>query len=372
MEDYVKILSDLVAFDTESSDLAEFDKSNFELIKYARSFFENLGFSVETTEVNTGKYNLIASFGDKNGGLLLSGHTDTVPCDKALWQSDPFILTQKGSRLYGLGSCDMKGFLALAMCFAKKVKSFKKSTPLHILMTADEETSMIGASSFIKSNSVNPDVVIIGEPTSLDCICTHKGYMARKVTIKGRSCHSSDPKSGINAIKIAGEVIEELNRFEDRLKQYQDKRFSVTYPTLNIGVIKGGDSVNRVCPFAEILFDVRPTSMFDADKVNQELQLIKNKLNEKYSGAIDIMELYPDIDPFDNNNEEVLALFKQVTGKDGIGVNYCTEASFLNKIGDVVVMGAGDIANAHQIDEYIDLNEAYKCYDIITKIYNLL
>lgn len=368
-DEYFAVLSKLVSFDTQSSDIASFDKSNKNLIDFAADWLRQLKFEVTVIKLVNGKYNLLASFNGRKGGLLLSGHTDTVPCDADLWSSDPFVLTKKDNCLYGLGSCDMKGFVALALCFAKNAVKSGYAYPLQIVLTADEETSMLGAQSFIKAPGVKPELIIIGEPSSLKCISAHKGYMARKVVFKGKSCHSSDPEQGINAIKIAGAFINELNLLEQELKQYKDGRFLVPYPTLNPGAIKGGDSVNRVCPEVVLLFDLRPTPKFDAFEADQRIKDISRKLNEVFNGAITIEVPYPDIDVFDNDNRKVADLFNEVLGEKSIGVNYCTEASLMKKVAPTVVFGPGDIANAHQVDEHIDIEQIHRSYEVLEKIY---
>lgn len=371
-KDYFEILSSLVAFDTQSSDILAFDKSNKELIEYAAGFLEALGFKVELTALSNGKYNLAANLNGKNGGLMLSSHTDTVPCDAKLWQSDPFVLTQKGEKLYGLGSCDMKGFAALSLYFAKHIAGSGSTKPLHIALTADEETSMSGARNFIENKELSPDLIIIGEPSSLHCISAHKGYMARRAVFKGKSCHSSDPSLGINAIKLAFLFVNELNLFESELESYKDERFLVAYPTINIGAIHGGDSINRVCAQAELLFDVRPTPLFDAKKIDERLSKIAAKINERFSNAVSIEIPYPDIDVFDNNNKRVLSIFEELLSEKAVGVNYCTEASLLKNLGSTVVFGPGNIANAHQIDEHIDICEIERCYYLLEQIYGKL
>ena len=371
-KDYFEILSKLVSFDTQSSDILAFDKSNKELIEYAAGFLEALGFKVELMPLSNGKYNLLANLNGKDGGLMLSSHTDTVPCDAKLWQSDPFLLTQKGEKLYGLGACDMKGFAALSLYLAKNIVQSGSKKPLSIALTADEETSMLGARNFINKRDFSPDLIIIGEPSSLHCISAHKGYMARRAVFKGKSCHSSDPSLGINAIKLAFLFVNELNLLESELKSYRDERFLVPYPTINIGATHGGDSINRVCAEVELLFDVRPTPFFDAEKIDARLNEITAKINESFPNAVSIEIPYPDIDVFDNKNKQVLSIFEELLGEKPIGVNYCTEASLLKNLGPTVVCGPGNIANAHQIDEHINICEIEKCCYLLEKIYGKL
>ena len=202
----------LIATPSISALEVEQDMSNQGVIDLLHTWFDDLGFQCKTQAVpnSRNKHNFIASFGAGSGGLLLAGHTDTVPFDEGRWSQDPFTLTEKDNRWYGLGTCDMKGFFALILEALKDMplKNFKR--PLHILASADEETTMNGAKAFAEEKSISPDYAIIGEPTSLKPVYMHKGHLTQGIRVTGRSGHSSDPAKGLNAIEIMHQVMGQL------------------------------------------------------------------------------------------------------------------------------------------------------------------
>lgn len=368
MPDCLHYLEKLVSFNTVSDVTPENDMPNRPLIDWAEETFRGFGFETRVIEVAPGKADLLAWKGpllghspeDPPSGLLLSGHSDTVGCDPERWQSDPWTLTIRDGKAYGLGSCDMKGFIACAMALSEKLPK-EPTKGFGVLITCDEETSMQGArkaSEELARLGVKPELCIIGEPTELTPIFGHKGYMARKVDITGRACHSSNPDLGVNAAKIAADVIRELSALEARMKENPDPDFSspgtpgVPWPTLNIGSIRGGDSVNRVCASVRLEFDARPTPTYSADQIREDLAALEAKLSERYPRAIHFEELYPDLDPFSNPNPEVRRQVEDIAGKKGQFVSYATEASFLQKLGPTVVFGPGSIDQAHGIDEF--------------------
>lgn len=387
MPDCFKYLEKLVSFRTMSDVTPETDMPNDPLIRWAAERFAGFGFSTRVMESARGKLNLFAWSGpmtgrsaQNRGGLLLSGHTDTVGCDPALWSSDPWTLTPRDGRVYGLGSCDMKGFLACAMAFAERVSAagVVPQQGLGVLLTCDEETSMQGARTaapVLAQMGVAPELVMVGEPTELTPIFGHKGYMGRSVEIAGKACHSSNPTLGVNAVKTAADVIEALTALEERLKGSVDPDFNlpgtpgVSYPTLNIGSIRGGDSVNRVCSAVRLEFDVRPTPNHPAALVREELAAIEAELNRRHPGEVRFAELYPDLDPFGNGDLDVRRRVEAIAGRKGEFVSYATEASFLQKLGPTVVMGPGSIRQAHGVDEYCAVSELEDCMRLLEKLY---
>ncbi|WP_295479846.1 acetylornithine deacetylase [uncultured Sutterella sp.] len=387
MPDCFKYLEKLVSFHTMSDVAPETDMPNAPLIHWAAERFAGFGFSTRVIESSRGKLNLFAWSGpmtgrgpDERGGLLLSGHTDTVGCDPALWTSDPWTLTPRDGRVYGLGSCDMKGFLACAMAFAEKLSAARivPQQGLGILLTCDEETSMQGARTaapVLAEMGVAPALAVVGEPTELTPIFGHKGYMARSVEIAGRACHSSNPTLGVNAVKTAADVIEALTALEERLKGSVDPDFDhpdapeVPYPTLNIGSIRGGDSVNRVCSSVRLEFDVRPTPSHPAEKVRDELDALEAELNRRHPGGVKVSALYPDLDPFGNSDPDVRRMVERIAAVKGEFVSYATEASFLQRLGPTVVMGPGSIRQAHGVDEFCAVSELEGCMGLLEKLF---
>jgi acetylornithine deacetylase len=351
-------LSTLISLPSISSTLDEYDMSNEGVINQLAQWCEELGFSVEIQCVDRErkKFNMLASLGKGPGGLILSGHTDTVPCNIERWNSDPFTLTDKDNKFYGLGSCDMKGFFPLVLAAVSKVNPSTLKAPIFILATADEETSMTGARALASLGLPKARAAIIGEPTGLKPINMHKGIMMEAVKIKGQAGHSSNPDLGNNAMEIMNTVITDLLNFRTELQQsHKHTAFSVPTPTLNLGCIHGGDNPNRICGQCELHFDLRFLPGMDSNelrqKINQRLQLIAKQSQSE----ITLSSLFDGANAFaSGEHSELVDLAERVSGHGAEAVAFATEAPFLaaEKI-DTVVMGAGSIDQAHQPDEFM-------------------
>ena len=351
-------LSTLISLPSISSTLDEYDMSNEGVINQLAQWCEELGFSVEIqcVDAERKKFNMLASLGKGPGGLILSGHTDTVPCNIERWNSDPFTLTDKDNKFYGLGSCDMKGFFPLVLAAVSKVNPSTLKAPIFILATADEETSMTGARALASLGLPKARAAIIGEPTGLKPINMHKGIMMEAVKIKGQAGHSSNPDLGNNAMEIMNTVITDLLDFRTELQQsHKHTAFSVPTPTLNLGCIHGGDNPNRICGQCELHFDLRFLPGMDSNelrqKINQRLQLIAKQSQSE----ITLSSLFDGANAFaSGEHSELVDLAEKVSGHGAEAVAFATEAPFLAaaKI-DTVVMGAGSIDQAHQPDEFM-------------------
>src|SRR5690554_2938354 len=228
----------------------EWDISNKAVIDQLGQWLTALGFEVQIEELESqaGKYNLLARIGPAHlsGGLLLAGHTDTVPWDEGRWTRSPFELTEADNKLYGLGSADMKGFFAFVLEALRELDLSKLTKPLYILATADEETTMAGARELHRFANLKPEYAIIGEPTNMVPVRMHKGHSTDCIRITGRTGHSSDPAAGLNAIEVMHLVIAEMMELQQHFKDnFNEPAFKVPYPTLNFGHIHGGDAANR-------------------------------------------------------------------------------------------------------------------------------
>lgn len=358
----------LIATPSISSSESHWDHSNKEVIQHLESWFTERGFQVEITEVEAapGKFNLVASYGNgknsvaEDGGLLLAGHTDTVPYDESRWNFDPFTLTETNNKLYGLGSIDMKGFFAFALAAIDQLELNKLQKPLRILATADEETTMAGARQLAAQQTIRPDYAIIGEPTSMQAVYCHKGHFSESITVTGRSGHSSNPEYGLNAIEIMHQITGSLLQVQNQLKErYHQPAFDVPYPTLNLGHIHGGDNPNRICGCCELQLDVRPMPGMSVSDVYSLLDNALAPLQQRYPDAIQLAHLHEAIPAFSGNPDNSLVkLAEKVSGQPAVAVNYCTEAPFISELGcETIVMGPGSIAQAHQPDEYLDMAE---------------
>ena len=365
--------SQLIAAPSISALEADQDMSNKAVIELLHTWFSDLGMQCQSVPVaNTrNKHNLVASFGQGKGGLLLAGHTDTVPFDEGRWSQDPFLLTEKDNRWYGLGTCDMKGFFALVLAALQELPMDKFKRPLHILASADEETTMNGAKAFAAAKSIAPDYAIIGEPTSLKPVYMHKGHFTQGIRVTGRSGHSSDPAKGLNAIEIMHKVTGQLLKLKQHLADnYREEAFSVPYPTMNFGHIHGGDAANRICGCCDLHIDLRPIPSLPLADLELMVANYLAPICSEYPGAIQVAPLYPGSEPFaDNKDGSWTKLVAELSDSQPEVVNYATEAPYISQLGcQTLVLGPGSIEQAHQPDEYLDLSYIARTKDLLKNL----
>ncbi|MDX1519826.1 MAG: acetylornithine deacetylase, partial [Gammaproteobacteria bacterium] len=302
------------------------------------------------------KLNLVASLGEGDDGLVLAGHTDTVPWDESAWSFNPFSLTEKDGRLYGLGTSDMKCLFPLAIEAVQTFTAGDFKSPLTILATADEESSMAGAKA-LKDSGLNPGAhALIGEPTGLTPVIKHKGIFIERIELIGQSGHSSDPALGNSALEGMNTVINRLLEWRTDLQsRFRDEAFRVPVPTMNLGAIRGGDNPNRICASCELSMDLRLLP-------GMTLAEIKTALHEKVRSAIADTGLkvsfngnFDGVAGMDTDPDaEIVRLAEKLTGKPATSVAFGTEGPYFNAMGmNTVILGPGDIEVAHQADEYI-------------------
>jgi acetylornithine deacetylase len=363
-------LHQLVSTPSVSSTDPGWDQGNRAVIELLANWLSEMGFDTRISNVNAdgSKANLIATLGTGPGGLVLAGHTDTVPFDDGRWQSNPLAITERDNRLYGLGSTDMKGFFPLAMAAAKSVLGEKLKQPLIILATADEESSMNGARALAASGQPKARAAIIGEPTGLVPVRMHKGIMMESVRINGRAGHSSNPSLGNSALEGMHTVMSDLIAFRAELAQkYSDDLFQVAYPTLNLGCIHGGDSPNRICGSSELHFDLRMTPRGDNSVVREDITRRLAGIAERTGLQIEMTPLIQGVSPFEQDaNCELVQTAERLTGHKAEVVAFATEAPFLQQLGmETIVMGPGSIDRAHQPDEYLELDQIEPCIKLL-------
>ncbi|WP_261834536.1 acetylornithine deacetylase [Vibrio ishigakensis] len=374
LPDFVDVYQGLISTSSISSTDPKWDQGNAEVITKLAEWFEGLGFDVTTEEVEPGKVNLMAQLGTGTGGLLLAGHTDTVPFDEGRWNYDPHQLTLDNNRFYGLGTADMKGYFAFILDAVYKMNASgtdwsKQQKPLYILATCDEETTMLGARHFTKEAPFKPDYCIIGEPTSLVPIRGHKGHIANAIRVTGKSGHSSDPSLGVNAIEIMHEVMFALMKLKERLvKEYHHPGFAIPSPTLNLGHIHGGDSANRICGCCELHYDLRPLPGLSLDSLDQLLQEALEPIEAKWPGKLSITPLHEPIPGYEcDHKHEFVHSMQDICQTQSQTVNYCTEAPFLQELCPTLVLGPGSIEQAHQPDEFLSLDFIDPTLDILQR-----
>jgi len=366
----IQQLRQLVATPSVSSTDPHWDQGNRAVIDLLAGWLADLGFRTEIQPVSAdgSKANLIATLGSGPGGLVLAGHTDTVPFDEGRWQSDPLGLSERDQRLYGLGSTDMKGFFPLAIAAASAFRDTPLKHPLIVLATADEESSMNGARALVEAGRPKARAAIIGEPTSLVPVRMHKGIMMEAVQITGRAGHSSNPALGNSALEGMHTVMGDLMTYREGLRErYSNDFFDVAWPTLNLGCIHGGDSPNRICGQAELHFDLRMTPAGDNDAVREEIAQRLSRIARERSLDITMRSLVNDISPFEQAaDSELVHLAERLTGHRAEAAAFATEAPFLQALGmETIVMGPGSIDRAHQPDEYLELDQIQPCIALL-------
>ena len=358
----ITMMQELVSTLSVSSPNPVHDTGNRAVIDKLADWLSTLGLNVDIMPLNEkgDKANMIATLGSGTGGLVLSGHTDTVPFDEPLWSYNPLDLTEADNKLFGLGSTDMKGFFPLIIEATKDFVDQPLREPLTIVATADEESTMHGARELVKRGAVQARAAVIGEPTLLTPMRLHKGVMMEAITIQGRSGHSSNPALGNNALEAMHTVIGDIMQFRQQLQeQYQNPLFDIAVPTMNLGCIHGGDSPNRICGQCELHFDVRMLPGMDAKDIEQRIIQRLKPIAEKAHIDIQLRPLTASIPAFEQaQDSDLVQLAQQFTGKQAISAAYATEGPFLQQLGmETIVMGPGSIDQAHQPDEYMAVDQ---------------
>lgn len=354
------MIRELIATPSISSVSPEFDQSNRAVTELLASWLDDLGFAVETQAIpgHSDKFNLIAVLGAGPGGLVLAGHTDTVPYDHHRWRHDPFGGQVDKGRLYGLGSADMKAFLAIAIEAASGFTAESLRQPLMILATADEESSMHGAQALVAAGQPLGRYAVIGEPTGLRPVRMHKGIMMESIRLAGHSGHSSNPALGVSALEGMHQVLDELLAWRQELQErYHNPLFAVPVPTLNLGYIHGGDNPNRICGECELGIDIRPLPGMALEELRDALhQRLARRLADT-GLQISCQPLFQGITAMETPAASaIVRAAEEFTGHTAGAVAFGTEAPYFQQLGmETIILGPGDIAQAHQPDEYLAL-----------------
>ena len=370
-----ELLARLVRFDTTSH------KSNLPLVRFVEDYLAQHGIASQLVASADGaKASLYATIGPAAvPGVALSGHTDVVPVDGQSWTSDPFVLAERDGRLYGRGTADMKGFLACVLAAVPDLLGRQLAVPVHIAFSYDEEVGCLGVRPLIAElgrRFVKPRLVIVGEPTSMSVVDSHKGPVRWRIDIQGRAAHSSMAPLGVNAISVAGKLIAELTRIEEELKAApRDDRFDPPYATLQITRIDGGTATNIVPVSCRLDFDVRALPGVDIHAIDRRLRAVASKcIGEMRRVAPEAeieIAIANEVPPFAaGNDSEAVALALHLAGQNEThAVSYATEAGLFQAAGSPsVVIGPGDIAQAHAADEWVAKDQIGKCMGFLTRL----
>lgn len=366
------------SFDTVSRN------SNLPLISFVRSHLDSLGVDTHLTFDSTKeKANLLATIGPKDRpGIILSGHTDTVPVDGQAWSSDPFTLISRDDKLFGRGVCDMKGFLAIATGLVPTFLKSPLKAPIHIAMSFDEEVGCLGVHDLIACfghRVAMPSGCIVGEPSGMDVVRAHKGKIGGHVTVRGHEAHSSAAHLGANAVEAAAEAVAYLKKIQRRFRDEGpfDSQFEApSYSTLQCCMISGGNAVNTIAGSASFDFDIRHLPEVDPhsyvaecrayveNAIEPEMKLVSQDCGFSWQEV-------PGCAALDSPEEsDIVKLAKALSGTSrSRKVGFGTEAGYFQKAGiPTVVCGPGSISQAHKPDEFLAMDQVARCIDFLTKL----
>jgi acetylornithine deacetylase len=376
MTNSVEMLARLVAFDTTSRE------SNIPLIEFVEKYLDGHGIPHIRVDYEQGrKTNLYATIGPNvAGGIVFSGHTDVVPVDGQNWSSDPFTLTERDGKLYGRGTCDMKGFIAVALALVPKFKAMKLKTPIHLAFSCDEEVGCKGVRPLVahmRDHLKKPRAVFVGEPTDMKVVNGHKSAVTFSTEVKGHAAHSSLTHQGVNAIMAAAEMVSEMGRIRQDLIAIGDPtgRFDPPYSTIHVGVISGGTAKNIVPSHCDFQWETRLVPGADFEFAPKRMKAMASKL-EPAMKAIDPetgiattkTNEVPGLAPEQGSEAERMAL--HAAGANAThAVSYCTEAGLFQAIGiPAVICGPGNIEQAHKPDEFVSLAQLELCEKFLLRL----
>lgn len=369
----VEMVRRLVATPSVSSPDDRFDQSNRGVVDLVAQWASDVGLTarIEPLPGAEGKSNLIATLGQGRDGLVLSGHTDTVPYDADRWTDDPFVLSEREGKLFGLGTADMKSFFAAALHAISRFDPHLLRRRVTLVGTADEESTMDGARALADEGEPLGRYAIIGEPTGLRPIRKHKGVFYVRIKVGGKSGHASHPALGVNAIEGLRRVIEALESWRNEVGQrHRDEDFEVPTPTLNFGRIQGGDSPNRICAECMLDLDVRLLPGMDRVDVVAELRDVVANALDGGLWTFDVRGVGGYADAFVGPSDaEFSGAVETLCGCSATCAMFGTEAPYLAQLGlQTLVLGPGDIAVAHQPDEYVTIAAIERATDLYAKL----
>ena len=356
----------LVGFPTVSRE------SNLALIDFVREYLKPLDADIRLTfDDDKRKANLFATLGPRrDGGIVLSGHTDVVPVQGQAWDTDPFTLLERDGKLYGRGTSDMKSFIAVVLTLLPAFVSRGLKSPLHLAFSYDEEVGCLGVGRMIHdltAAGIRPQSCIVGEPTLMKPVIAHKGKKSYRATVRGLASHSAYAPSGVNAVEAAAEAVAYLKRMARRHRDSgpYDRGFDVAHTTVHTGVLRGGTALNIVPHECTFDFEFRHLPGDDPEKLFAEFksyvaQTLEPEMQAVFKDAGFDIQLMSQIPALNNRAEtEVVALAQALSGNTEIGkVSYGTEGSQFQAAGiPTVICGPGSIEQAHKPNEFVTLEQ---------------
>jgi acetylornithine deacetylase len=371
-----ELLARLIAFDTTSH------KTNIPLIDFVEMYLAGHGITSHRVPSADGlKASLFATIGPGDaGGMALSGHTDVVPVAGQSWDTDPFTLVERDGKLYGRGTCDMKGYLACALAMVPDFKARKLKVPFHIAFSYDEEVGCTGVRPMIAELGKAlplPRMVFVGEPSKMTVVDAHKGPARWRVELTGRAAHSSMPHYGVNAVAYAGRLIGELLRMEEELKaSTRNPRFDPPWTTMQVTQIEGGTASNVVPVPCWFGWETRALPGIDPFSLQRRLEKFAagqclpqmRRLAPESEIKIRVMN-HVSAYAADNKSGIVPLTLKLAGQNETFAVSYCTEAGLFQDGGaPAIICGPGDIAQAHTVNEFVRIEELEKCLGFLGRL----
>lgn len=373
----LEILQSLIAFDTTSCN------SNLDLLAYIQDYLRNYDVSSELIyDEQGGKANLYATIGPTDkAGVMLSGHTDTVPVSGQNWSSDPYQLVERDGRYYGRGTCDMKGFIAVVLAAVPQIVTRDLKTPVHLAFSYDEEIGCIGVRRLIDTltqHPIKPAICIIGEPTSMKVVSAHKGKVAARVTIHGKECHSGMAPQGVNAVNYAARLIVwlEAQAQQRQLNGPFDQSYDIPYSTVHVGTVRGGAALNIVPKLASFDFEIRNIAAEDPMELIVALQTYANELSAQMQQRdanchieLDILTEYPGLSTTEDA-QAIEFVRKLAANYESASINFGTEGGLFSKHLGVatLVCGPGSMDQGHKPDEFIAIEQIEHCEAFMARL----
>ena len=372
-----KILAKLVSFPILGGE------SNLSILKWIESYLKDLGItSFRVYNKDGNKASLHCRIGPPvDGGIILSGHTDVVPVAGQDWDTDPFILTEIGDKLYGRGSCDMKGFLACVMTTAPVMLKSDLIKPIYFAFSYDEEIGCLGAPDLIKEIALhydeNPAYAWVGEPSMLIPIVGQKGICVQETILNGSAGHSSRVRQEVSAIHEASRLVIWLEEKMNQLaNQSSDSRFNPPHTSIHVGTLHGGIAPNIISDQCSFKWDIRCIPKDSIPQILEEFEVHcrvrEAQLKNIYPDfAIQTINDHPEVPALDTRtDQEIAQLIKELTGEDKFDtVSYAAEAGQFEAGGfPSIICGPGDIAQAHRANEYVSKAQLYRCIELIKKL----
>lgn len=372
----IDLLRQLVGFPTISR------ASNLELIGWVRNYLAAHGIDSHLSHGADPKANLFATIGEGAGGIVLSGHTDVVPVEGQHWSSDPFRLVERDGRLYGRGTCDMKGFIAVVLAKVPALAAGCRGEPVHLAFSFDEEVGCLGVRHLLDDlarREIRPTGCVVGEPSSMIAVVGHKTGSAYSGTVTGREVHSSLAPQGVNAVEYAARVIERIRRMGVRLvaEEPRHEGYEVPYSTMQTGVVSGGSVSNIVPALCTFRFDMRTLPGTDPDGLVAELQAYVREELLPEMRATDpkadiVLKLNGRVPGFAIDDEAPLVRYvRRLAGSNAPPgfVTFGSEAGLFQQAGiPAVICGPGSITQAHKPDEYVSLEQLALCEDFLDRL----